>query len=315
MFSALNFPPKKLIKLGDNRFLIIGVNGELQIFNENFEPQDHFKSPFPTPICLSSVCNNVLYACWIDLELLIARMAAIDLDSELEEGPTRAEVRVNLSNQNQLQVKGAIWSHILDSEPLGLIASSEYITFNTWKRGVYCIKHDSQELWRIPEIKWLNKLESTNIVASMEITDEGLLIWSKSAEWVLLNEKSGEILKRGQIEFEHVLEKVFTSENKRLLCSPEGTVLWIENLNLENSKIIEEKGAVHDAKWDAVNECWRICLWRKDIIWSESHLDKHSRKDIGISIFKSNDSWYVLDNCGVSSKHFPKNHSSSVDAP
>ena len=145
-------------------------------------------------------------------------MAAINLDSNLLDGPSRAELRINLENNTQVHVKGAIWSHILDAEPLGLVAGTKYVAFSTWKRGVYCIKHNSEELWRIPEIKWMNSLESVNIIASMEIIDEGLLIWSKGAEWVLLDGESGELLSRGEIEFDYVLEKVFTSEKRRLLC-------------------------------------------------------------------------------------------------
>ena len=212
MFSSLKFPPQKLIEVSGNRSLAIGVNGELQIFNEKFESETDYKSPFPSPIVLSSVFENTLYACWIDLELLIARMAAINLNSNLSDGPSRAELRLNSINKTQSHVKGAIWSHILDAEPLGLVAGPEYVAFSTWKRGVYCIKHSSEELWRIPEIKWMKKLENLNIIASMEIIDEGLLIWSKGAEWVLLDGESGELLDRGEIEFDYVLEKVFTSE-------------------------------------------------------------------------------------------------------
>ncbi len=311
MFSTLDFPPQKLIELGDKRLLVIGVNGELQLFDENFTPESDYKLPFPSSITLSTVFENTLYACWIDLELLIARMAAIDLDSELTNGPSRAELRINLTTNSQLQVEGALWSHILDAEPLGLISGPDYVAFSTWKRGVYCITHDSEELWRIPEIKWQNKVESANIVASMEITEEGLLIWSKGAEWVLLDGGSGELLARGKIEFDYVLERVFTSENKRLLCSAEGFVLWIDELKSENTKIIKEKGPVHDAKWDFELQGWRICLWRKDILWSESILENHDREDIGMAVLENNDSWIVLDNVGKCTRHFSKNHSSS----
>jgi hypothetical protein len=311
MFSTLKFPPQKLIEVGGNRLLAIGVNGELQIFNEKFESESDYKSPFPSPIVLSTVFENILYACWIDLELLIARMAAINLNSDLLDGPSRSELRIDLTNNAESQVKGAIWSHILDAEPLGLVAGSEYVAFSTWKRGVYCITHNSEELWRIPEIKWLKKLENVNVIASMEIIDEGLLIWSKGAEWVLLDEKSGELLDRGEIEFDYVLEKVFSSEKGRLLCSSEGFVLWLDNLKSKNTKTIVEKGPVHDAKWDSELQCWRICLWRKDILWSETGIEKHEKRDIGMAVFKNNEKWFVLDNSGNCSKHFSKNHSSS----
>ena len=86
----------------------------------------------------------------------------------------------------------------------------------------------------------LKKPENVNVIASMEIIDEGLLIWSKGAEWVLLDEKSGELLDRGEIEFDYVLEKVFSSEKGRLLCSSEGFVLWLDNLKSKNTKTIQQ---------------------------------------------------------------------------
>ena len=304
MDSNLSFPPQKLIELGNERMLITGMDGELQIINENLEPESEYKIPFPTSISQSTVSNNILFACWMDLELMIARMAAIELDSEFKEGSTRSELRVKLNHENQPQVTGSRWSHILDSEPLAMIAGSNYVAFTTWKRGVYCIDHDSNELWRAPEIKWKNHLKNANIVVSMNITKEGLLIWSKGAEWALINETNGEILNQGSVDFQHILEKTFSYENKILLCCPEGNILWLNNLDANESWNTKQKGPVHDAKWDSEKKCWRLCVWREDMLWSKSSIETKSRKEIGKSIFKSKDSWMVLDNSGAFSTHF-----------
>jgi len=304
MDSNLKFHPQKLIELENNRMLITGMDGELQIINENLEPESVHKIPFPTSISQSTVSNNILFACWMDLELMIARMAAIDLDSEFKEGPSRFELRINLNEGGQPQVCGSKWSYILDSEPLAMIAGPSYVIFNTWKRGIYCIDHDSKELWRIPEIKWENKRGNANIVVSMNITEKGLLIWSKGAEWVLINENNGEIIEQGSVNFQQILEKTFSYENEILLCCPKGNILWLNDLNSNDFNKIKQKGPVHDAKWDSEKECWRLCVWREDVLWSKSSIQTKSRKDIGKSIFKLKKSWMILDNSGVFSTHF-----------
>ena len=96
MYSKLLFPPQKLFQLEDNRILVIGMNGEIQILDENLTAEFEHKKPFPTSISISSVSKNTLFACWIDLELMIARMASINLDSKIDNGITRAELRRKL---------------------------------------------------------------------------------------------------------------------------------------------------------------------------------------------------------------------------
>ena len=304
MYSELLFPPQKLFELDDNRILVIGMNGEIQILDENLIGEFEFKKPFPTSISISSVSKNILFACWIDLELMIARMASIDLNSEIKNGHSRADLRIKLESKKQPQVESSKWSHILDSEPLALISDDELIVFTSWKRGLYCVDHDSNEIWRIPEIKWLKKLKNANVIVSIEITEKGILVWSKAAEWFLINKESGEIIKNGQIEFQNILEKIFVHEDKRLLCSPDGFVLWVDNLNPESMLDMKQKGPVHDAKWDLEKDCWRICQWRDDILWSRSEITKSSRDEIGKSVFKHKGIWMVLENSGNFSEHF-----------
>ena len=98
MHSRLSFPPQKLFELEDNRRLIIGMNGEIQIIDENLIAEFEYKKPFPTSISVSSVSKNKLFACWIDIELMIARMASIDLNYEIKNGLTRSELRKNLES-------------------------------------------------------------------------------------------------------------------------------------------------------------------------------------------------------------------------
>ncbi|MEE3134743.1 MAG: hypothetical protein VX277_02890 [Candidatus Thermoplasmatota archaeon] len=304
MDSTLIFPPQKIINLGNDRMLIIGMDGELQIINESLEPESHHKIPFPTSITKSSVSNNILFGFWVDLELMVARMAAIDLNSELQEGVSKSDLRIKLNQNRVATVSGSKWSHTLDSEPLAIVSSTNYVAFSTWKRGVYCIDHESNELWRSPEIKWKNNLENANVVVSMSIIPEGLLIWSKGAEWALMDEENGKIIEQGTVSFPHILEKTFNFENKILLCCPEGNLLWIEDLNSNEVFEMKELGPVQDAKWDSEKECWRICIWRKDVLWDKESIQKESRKEIGKSIFKNNSSWMVLDNAGFFTNHY-----------
>ena len=132
MYSNLLFPPQKLFELENNRILVIGMNGEIQILDENLIAEFEYKKPFPTSISISSISKNTLFACWIDLELMIARIASIDLNSKINNGITRAELRRKLESKSQPQVESSKWSNILDSEPLALISNDHILVSDTY---------------------------------------------------------------------------------------------------------------------------------------------------------------------------------------
>ena len=222
MGNNIKFPPQKLIEIDDGRKLIIGVNGEIQILDQELEILFEEKKPFPTSISHSSVSSETLFAFWIDLELMIARMAAFNLNEEISEGPSRSELRMALTQKKNVIIKGANWSHILDSEPLSIVSNDEKVIFTTWKRGLYCIDHDSNELWRSAPLKWESTIKESHFIISMHLTKNGLFVWSKGAEWILINVENGDLIEKGKIEFPHILENVFIHDEKTLLCSNDG---------------------------------------------------------------------------------------------
>ena len=303
MSKRLDFPPQKLVNLEDGRKLILGMNGELQILDNNLLPLQDKKIPFPTTISHSSVSSDKLFAFWIDLELMIARMAAFNLNEDIPNGPSRSELRSELKNLEIDSFKGAIWSHSLDSEPLAIVSNGEFIFFTTWKRGIYCIDHDSNEIWRIPSIKWNNNIIESHLIIKMYLNESELVVWTKGSEWAKIDFNNGNLIEQGEFEFLHSLDRVYYFDNKILLCSVDGHISWIEDYDISNSLSIKEKGPVNYALWDSETDSWRLCVWRKDIMWSKSSIQTKNRNEIGKSIFKHEGEWMVLDNSGNFSKH------------
>ena len=101
----------------DGSEIIIDVDGGITIGG-------HTASPFPTDITHAAMCDAGLVATWVDHELRLARMALLPLTEKLEDGITKAELRLN---RNTAMVVGATWCHIIDAEPLAEHCRNKYM--------------------------------------------------------------------------------------------------------------------------------------------------------------------------------------------
>ena len=111
----LEFTPKKVLSW-ENGFIVIGVDGELQKLSGDYSPIETFVKPFPMSIRNAVIIDGKLIATWLDSELLLARMAAIDLNEKLVQGIERSELRVRRTIDKALHPAASSWSHVLDAE-------------------------------------------------------------------------------------------------------------------------------------------------------------------------------------------------------
>jgi len=267
--------------------IVIDVNGGITI-------DGHTANPFPCEITNAALCESGIVATWVDHELRLARMALLTLEDKLENGPTKAELRVN----RDLMVRGAEWCHIVDAEPLAVVSNGDKIVFALWSRGIYCIDESANEMWRLPLLTDEEKSPPrSNEVSEITISDDDIIVWSRGGKYRKISLSEGVISSEGTIGVECDLERVFNADNKYLLSSKDGWAWELEDGNITLAR--KFRGTIQDAIHDG--DDWRIISWREDsLLRGESQI----REELGVQIIKNDEqTWMVLDNQGEITPH------------
>lgn len=301
-----HMPPAFLLSQQNGKHLLIGVDGELVWLDEELKASGQVCSVFPTPITLATQCGDVMVGTWVDHGMMTARLAALDLTNVFAKGVSREELRRSFPSQrgHSLHVSGADWSHSLDAEPMAICSEDDHIAFALWKRGVYCIRTDSSEIWRRENPTWekLSNLPRGGEVVAMNMVDEGVILWSRGGGWVRFEIGDGEMTESGVLELPEPLDSVFHhAEGGWLLCAGE-IVARLSDLNA-NPILAKVSGAVGDAAWDEEILSWRLTGWREDIQLGDDAVKRTSRPDLGVRLILHEQRWLVLDNRGYWSTH------------
>jgi len=298
-------PPRFLLKNAD-RLVLIGTEGGISLLHpEKLTCVDSIHSPFPGVITNAILLDeNHLVATWVEREVSLARLAKLDLREPLQDGIELADLRISVEagNVDQQHVSGAEWSHILDAEPLALCAHENDIVFCTHFRGIYRVNSDSEEMWRQKPMTWssLEELPDGEVIISMITAGDAIWAFSLAGGWVEMDAASGEIRKRGSLQFKSSVKRVWKGENGDWLFGlSQNRIAWWSPS--ENSLLIEDvQGPIQDALSHQGN--WYITGWREDIIWASNNptkLEHESRKEIGNHILlRGETDMLVLDNRG-----------------
>ena len=304
-FPPIPFPPTK-IHLIENLILVIGVDGEIcRIDRDNLEIIEDYANPFPSGITNSTICDNLFVATWVENELRQARMAALPIDNGFENGINKSELRFSQNDRTiDRSVAGSIWSHELDAEPIGITSEGEMICFSNYKRGIYCIDSNSEEIWRIPELSWeaIKGYSNSEMIHTIvlgphpNINEKNCIwIWSISGSWITLEWSDGSIISRGRISTKGELDLVVKGDDGWLLGLSSGEILRCKSDGSNEENI--PGGPCNDAL--NLNGVWHISGWREDILWSESGVQRVPRNDLGVALYVHPiNGVIVLDNLG-----------------
>ncbi len=269
--------------------IIIDVDGGISIGG-------HTTHPFPCEITFASLCDNGLVATWVDHDLRLARMAFISLDEPLQEGATKAQLRLK---RDSTMVAGSKWCHIIDSEPLAVEAEDDKIVFALWARGIYCIDSSANELWRMA----LSTIEGkspprSNEITSLNIDGDSVVVWSRGGTFSQVSMSNGKQLSQGKLGVPCDIENVFNHGDRFLISSKDG---WVWEFKDEEITVARKlRGTIQDAAFDG--DDWRIISWREDLMLLG---ESQTRADLGVQIFQNEGEWLVIDNQGQSSPHMP----------
>ena len=271
--------------------VLVDVDGGITI-------DGHTATPFPCEITHAAICDDGLVATWVDHELRLARMALLSLDEKLLDGPSKSELR---ANRDTSMVAGADWCHIVDAEPLGLVATGDKIIFGLWSRGIYCIDSEANEIWRTTlfEVKEKSPPRSDE-VAAISISGQNAVVWSRNGAYRTISIEDGSVLDEKSIGIDCDLEHVFNHENNFLISSSDG---WAWEMQGDEITLARKfRGTIQDAAYDGND--WRVISWRED---SMLRGKSQERVELGVQIIKDDDLWQVLDNQGKRTPHMGAN--------
>ena len=295
--QRLNFIPKQLIQ-HQKGVLAIGVEGELQWLDADLNVSSKVSRPFPMPIEFAVISNKHLNAFWLDRELRLAYMASLPLESS-QQGITRSELRTSLHTTTVHHPAGSVWSHTLDAEPLALATNGEVLVFVLYKRGLYCIAADAEELWRLPVPQWnypQNRPRNEDIFA-IHIEGDQFLLTSRGGRVQRRSLKTGGILEEFLFEeIEGPLEHHFRHGTNDLLCSASGVLVWLDSLR--PVRRVQLRGPIQSAIWDHKLEGWRIAGWREEIILSRPQTETSETSEIPVHIHIQGSRTLILFNDG-----------------
>ena len=89
-------------------YMAVGIDGQFLRLDENLEPIGEVANPFPMGVRQTCIADGVFVGTWIDHELLMARMAALDCNLPLIEGPDRGVLRTRTTIEAAQHPKGAL---------------------------------------------------------------------------------------------------------------------------------------------------------------------------------------------------------------
>lgn len=268
--------PARMIDLGPAGHLLIDVDGGLAIHHESEEILTLERiQPFPAPVAMVAHHGAHAVFVWLDYDLLIGRMAHLDLTSPLQQGVDRSTVRTAQGIEDAPHPAGAIWSHVLDAEPVALSADEQGVLFVLSGRGIYGMTWDGVERFRHPI-----PADDGQII-SVAPVPTGYRTISNSGAWWLVGPDGG-ITDQGNLDPDQVLLGVYEHPIGGILVHSVSEVLWFDH-RMEPMAIISTNGPLRDAQWDD-DVGWRITGWRQDLLLSVDGVQMANRRDLGIAV-------------------------------
>lgn len=299
--EQLGFTPKHILRYNGG-YVVVGVDGELQKISSDGKMIGNPARPFPTPIRDAVIIDDTLIATWLDQELLLARMAALDLRNDFTEGVNRGELRVRRTIDKSLHPVGNEWSHVLDAEPISLQSNHNSFSFILWRKGVYNLNVNSVENWRSAEPTWPKLAKIPRAMETIATTcDENIFeIWSKGGGLIRYEIKTGEIIEQKILDLDGYLDQVYKDGEHYLILYNNSHVALYENEEVVlNAKL---SGPISYAEWNEEEQGWHVAGWRELLFLSTIRQNRIQLQEIAVFIdgksgiyLCNNGKWDIID--------------------
>ena len=291
--SEIGFAPARMDR-GSDVHVLAGTQGELAIVDSEGSPIGSSSTPFPSPTIGGLVMEDKWVGIWLDRELRQARMAALPLDVQWKDGPSREDLRLSLaSNAVDLGPANSIWQRVLDSEPMKMGEAGGGVVFATIS-GTYMIDSDANEVWRGPVPRWpqISNLGQPDNVVSINEFPGGVAMWSQAGGISILDPSNGMEIYSRVVEFGDKVSKViYSDEGGWLVILHGGSIAVMGEVEGEISTFMTS-GPVLDSRF--LGGMWHWTGWRHDGVLSGDRIISAQRDDIGIALVGGN----VLTNEG-----------------
>jgi len=289
----VDFAPIRIDR-GIDYHVVAGTQGELLILDSEGIPRGKSATPFPAPTLDGKILNGRWFGIWLDREFRQAIMAALQLDQDPGDGPSREELRSSIGGAGRVVPANSVWHRALDSEPMKIGSFGENLVFATLS-GVYMIDRDANEIWRSPLPSWpsISFLGQYNNVVSINEFPLGLAIWSQAGGVSILDPNTGMEVFSRVVELDDKLSKVDYCEDAGwILMMHDGSVATMSEIEGVHSTF-RTSGPVMDAKF--VDGRWTWTGWRHDGCLLDGRVSTTARREIGVSILGD----MVLENNGT----------------
>jgi len=300
-------PPRFLLR-NSERTVLIGTEGGICFLHpERLNSLDPMRFPFPGKITNAVLMDDGLLALtWVEREISLARLAVLDLHEPLQNGIDLPVLRkaIESGKVNHYHVAGAVWSHVLDAEPLALCSIGNDLIFCTHHRGIYRVTSTSEEVWRRSPLEWdsLAHLPDGDVLVTLIPKGDAIWAFSLGGGWSEIDAQDGTIRRHGALQLKFSVNQVWVSDSDEWLFGLSHNRMAKWNPDSESLHVENVQGPIQDARCDGVN--WLITGWREDIIWGPSKsgttdVNCSTRAEVGHCILDRNeDGFWVLDNRG-----------------
>ena len=280
--EGIGFPPLRIDK-GENANILAGTQGELLRVDGNGTPIGTTAKPFPAP-CVDGVClDDRWVGVWLDREFGECRMAALPLDGEWLDGPSREELRLVPSSGGDLRPAGSIWSRTLDAEPMKMGRSGEDLVFTT-ASGMYMVDKEANEIWREELPLWpeISRMGVFDKIICVQGIPGGVVILSQAGGVVVIDPSNGSTIFSKVLDISDKIAGVSYSEvSGWMMMMHGGSLLTVQRIE-EEETIVKTPGPALDAV--IVDGEWRWTGWRHDGILTDGRPNYSSRDGIGVGI-------------------------------
>ena len=282
--GEVDFAPERISR-GSSIHVLSGTQGELVKINGKGERLGAVVTPFPSPIVDGLILDQIWIGIWLDREFRQARMAALPINKEWENGSSREDLRaaINSLNGSDVVPANSLWSRVLDSEPMKMGKSGNCAVFATVS-GIYMIDALANEVWRglLPRWPSISNISAYDEIVGIVEFSGGISIWSKAGGVSVLDPSNGLEIFSKVIDFgDSVSNVIFSDEGGWFVMLHEGSVAIMDKIE-DGHRTYRTGSPVLDAEFS--NGCWRWTGWRQDGELSGSEVAISERGNVGIAI-------------------------------